>query len=116
MDENKKESNPFYEEFEVFSKKKEDSPLQYQFSLLAPNEEMALIMAKENFFRREKAVDIWVVKRSHIRKLSQGEKESLNRLDKDYRETRGYADLNKRWRNFREKQDVTLTKKGEKEA
>lgn len=94
----------FYEEFEVFSKKKETSPIQYQFSLLAPNEEMALIMAKENFFRREPAVDIWVVKRSNIRKLSQTEKESLKRMDKHYRETRGYADLNKRWRAFKEKQ------------
>ena len=26
---------------------------QHQFSLLAPNEEMALVMAQENFMRRE---------------------------------------------------------------
>ncbi|TCP29254.1 ring-1,2-phenylacetyl-CoA epoxidase subunit PaaB [Scopulibacillus darangshiensis] len=105
MDEQKNGLNPFYEEFEVFSKKKEDGPLQYQFSLLAPNEEMAIVLAKENFFRREKAVDIWVVRRNAIRKLSQSEKESLKKLDKHYRETKGYADLNQRWRNFKEKQD-----------
>ncbi|MFC7391722.1 1,2-phenylacetyl-CoA epoxidase subunit PaaB [Scopulibacillus cellulosilyticus] len=109
------ESEAFYEEYEVFSKKKDGSPVQYQFSLLAPNEEMALIMAKENFFRREPAVDIWVVKRSNIRKLTQSEKEALKKLDKPYRETKGYADLNKRWRAFKENDKETLTK-GEKEA
>ncbi|MBM7643844.1 ring-1,2-phenylacetyl-CoA epoxidase subunit PaaB [Scopulibacillus daqui] len=109
------ESDAFYEEFEVFSKKKDGSPIQHQFSLLAPNEEMALIMAKENFFRREPAVDIWVVKRSNIRKLAQSEKEALKKLDKPYRETKGYADLNRRWRAFKEKgKDEWL--KGEKEA
>lgn len=108
--------NNFYEEFEVFSKKREDSPVTYQFSLLAPNEEMALVMAKENFFRREKAVDIWVVKRSNIRKLSQSEKEVLKKLDKHYRETKGYADLNQRWRNFKEKQETAPGNEEEKEA
>jgi ring-1,2-phenylacetyl-CoA epoxidase subunit PaaB len=95
-------SSQFYEEYEVFSQKKDTAPLQYQFSLLAPNQEMAMILAKENFFRRDVVHDIWVVKRSAIRKLSQSEKESLKRLEKPYRETKGYADLVQRWRNFKE--------------
>ena len=94
----------FYEEYEVFSQKRDTAPVQYQFSLLAPNQEMAMIMAKENFFRRDPVQDIWVVKRSDIRKLSQSEKESLKRLDKPYRETKGYTDLGKRWRVFRDGQ------------
>lgn len=116
MTEQINEENAFYEEFEVFSKKREDSPITYQFSLLAPNEEMALVMAKENFFRREKAVDIWVVKRSNIRKLTQSEKEGLQKLDKHYRETKGYADLNQRWRNFKDKQDSEQGDKEEQQA
>lgn len=94
-------SEGFYQEFEVFSKRTDTSPMQYQFSLLAPNEEMALIMAQENFMRREPVTDIWVVNRSHIRKMSQDEKESLPRLDnKDYRNTKGYGYLKKKWRHY----------------
>jgi ring-1,2-phenylacetyl-CoA epoxidase subunit PaaB len=106
----------FYEEYEVFSQKKDTTPVQYQFSLLAPNQEMAMIMAKENFFRRDEVHDIWVVKRSGIRKLSQSEKESLKRLEKPYRETKGYADLNERWRSFREGTHPNAKDREEKQA
>ncbi|MGC4377851.1 1,2-phenylacetyl-CoA epoxidase subunit PaaB [Fictibacillus sp. Mic-4] len=98
------EKNDFYNIYEVFSKKTDKSPFQHQFSLLAPNEDMALIMAKENFFRREAVSDIWVVKRDHIRGLSQSEKEMLKRLDKDYRETKGYGYLKKKWREYNQEQ------------
>jgi ring-1,2-phenylacetyl-CoA epoxidase subunit PaaB len=93
----------FYEEYEVFSRKKDGMPLEHRFSLLAPNAEMALILAKENFFRREPIADLWVIKRSNIRKMTQEERVSFGRLDKDYRETKGYADLNAKWRAFKEK-------------
>lgn len=91
----------FYEEYEVFSRRSDTAPMQYQFSLLAPNEELALIMAQENFMRREPASDIWVIKRSHIRKMNLEEKVTLKRLDnKDYRNTKGYGYLKKKWRKY----------------
>lgn len=91
----------FYQEFEVFSKRTPSSPFQHQFSLLAPNAEMALIMAQENFMRREPVADIWVVNRSHIRGLSSEEKTILKRLDnKNYRTTKGYGYLKKKWRFY----------------
>ncbi|OMF62725.1 1,2-phenylacetyl-CoA epoxidase subunit B [Paenibacillus sp. FSL R5-0490] len=91
----------FYQEFEVFSQRTDTSPLQYQFSLLAPNRELALVMAQENFMRREPVADIWVVKRSDIRKLTPEEKQSLQRLDnKEYRTTKGYGYLKKKWRHY----------------
>ena len=72
--------------------------------LLAPNEEMALVMAQENFMRREPVSDIWVVKRAHIRGLAPEEKQILNRLDnKDYRNTKGYGYLKKKWRHYEQK-------------
>jgi ring-1,2-phenylacetyl-CoA epoxidase subunit PaaB len=99
--ENLLKSEGFYQEFEVFSKRSDTSPLQYQFSMLAPNSELALIMAQENFMRREPVADIWVVKRSDIRKMSLEEKQSLQRLDnKDYRNTKGYGYLKKKWRQY----------------
>ncbi|BBW96390.1 1,2-phenylacetyl-CoA epoxidase subunit PaaB [Geobacillus icigianus] len=91
----------FYQVFEVFSRKAPDAPMQHQFSLLAPNEEIALVMAQENFMRREPVADLWVVKRDYIRRMSEDEKAALKRLDnKDYRLTRGYGDLKKRWRKY----------------
>ncbi|MFC2948003.1 1,2-phenylacetyl-CoA epoxidase subunit PaaB [Virgibacillus sediminis] len=94
----------FYEEFEVFSRKKDGLPLEHRFSLVAPNREMAFIMAKENFFRREALKELWVVKRSEIRVMSQQEREGFKNMDnKGYRETKGYTDLPKKWKAFEEK-------------
>ncbi|ANB55939.1 phenylacetic acid degradation B family protein [Anoxybacillus sp. B7M1] len=91
----------FYQVFEVFSRKNDTAPLQHQFSLLAPNHEIALVMAQENFMRREPVSDIWVVKRSDIRQMTEEEKEALKRLDnKDYRTTKGYGYLKKKWRQY----------------
>jgi ring-1,2-phenylacetyl-CoA epoxidase subunit PaaB len=60
----------YFEEFEVFSRKTPTAPVQYHFSLLAPNEDIAILMAQENFMRRETVDDIWVVKRQNIRKMT----------------------------------------------
>ncbi|WP_428908061.1 1,2-phenylacetyl-CoA epoxidase subunit PaaB [Niallia sp. Krafla_26] len=98
------DNKTFYQEYEVFSKRTPSASFQHQFSLLAPNEEMALIMAQENFMRRETVYDIWVVNRSNIRGLSQEEKLILNRLDnKDYRNTKGYGYLKRKWRHYEQK-------------
>ena len=94
-------SREFYQEYEVFSKRTPTATMQYQFSLLAPNEELALVLAQENFMRREPVVDIWIVKRSNIRKMSPDERVSLPRLqNKDYRNTKGYGYLKKKWRHY----------------
>jgi ring-1,2-phenylacetyl-CoA epoxidase subunit PaaB len=113
----KADTTQSFEEYEVFSRKKGDLGLEHRFSLLAPNKEMAFILAKENFFRRESMVDLWVVKRTDIRKMTPAEREAFNQLDKDYRETRGYADLNARWRAFKEKAGIESGKEqGEEES
>ena len=91
----------YFEEFEVFSRKTQTAPVQYHFSLLAPNEDIAILMAQENFMRREAVDDIWVVKRQNIRKMNPEEKKMLQRLDnKDYRTTKGYGYLKKKWRKY----------------
>lgn len=91
----------FYQEYEVFSKRTPAASFQHQFSLLAPNEEMAIVLAQENFLRREPVVDIWVVNRKHIGAMDAEEKMSLGRLDnKDYRTTKGYGYLRKKWRGY----------------
>lgn len=81
-----------------------------QFSLLAPNQEMAMIMAQENFMRREDVVDVWVVKQSDIRKMNSEERQVwTKRLDnKAYRTTKGYGYLRQKWK---EKEQGTLDEK-----
>lgn len=94
-------SGTFYNEYEVFSKRAPDKEFIHQFSLTAPNDEIAKVMAQENFLRREPVSDLWVVRREHILTLSAGEKHSLQRLDnKDYRNTKGYGYLRKKWRQY----------------
>lgn len=91
-----------YEIYEVFSQKSPTSSFSHQFSLLAPNPEMALVLAQENFMRREEVYNIWVVKRENIHAPTEEQRKSLGRLDnKNYRETRGYGDLQAKWREHR---------------
>lgn len=91
----------FYQEYEVFSKRTPTASFTHQFSLTAPNADMAFIMAQENFMRREPVADIWIMNRKDIRSLNAEEKESLGRIDnKDYRETKGYGYLRRKWRHY----------------
>lgn len=93
-----KEGN-FYEEFLVFSRKTPTSMAREEFVLLAPNHEIALVMAQENFLRRDDVCDIMVVKRSDIRSLTPEERKATQRIDnKDYRTTKGYGYLAAIWR------------------
>lgn len=89
--------------YEVFSQKSPSASFMHQFSLLAPNPEAALMMARENFMRREACINIWVVNREDIHGLTPEERETLERLDnKSYRETKGYGDVQSRWRRHKE--------------
>ncbi|CAM3410863.1 MULTISPECIES: 1,2-phenylacetyl-CoA epoxidase subunit PaaB [Brevibacillus] len=90
--------------YEVFSQKNVTASFAHQFSLLAPNKEVALTMARENFLRREPCFNLWVVKRDDIFGLTPEERPFLERLDnKSYRETKGYGDLQSRWRQHKER-------------
>lgn len=98
--------------FEVFSQKTSTSPFVHQFSLLAPNHEAAMSMARENFLRRDPVVNLWVVKREDIYVLPPEERDYLERIDnKAYRETRGYGDLQSKWRQHREKWEAEQANK-----
>jgi len=101
-----KAKTPF-DVYEVFSQRSSTSPFIHQFSLLAPNHEVAMSMARENFLRRDNCVNLWVVKRDDVYVLPPEERESLERLDnKAYRETKGYGDLQSKWRAHRERYEA----------
>lgn len=88
--------------YEVFSQRKQSANFVYQYSLIAPNYEMALVMAKENFMRREPVFNIWVVKKSDIHVLPPEERDMQLIDNKDYRETKGYNYLGSKWRKYKQ--------------
>lgn len=94
-----------YDVYEVFSQKDLTSKFESQFSLLAPNPEIALSMAQENFLRREKVPsNLFVVKREHIHYLSPEKRQALLRLDnKEYRNPSFYGYIPSKWRELKAK-------------
>jgi ring-1,2-phenylacetyl-CoA epoxidase subunit PaaB len=98
----KKETYPIYE---VFIQRDSNTPFVHQGSLLAPNEEVALFLGKENFARRQPCYNLWVAKRDHIHQLPVENRVSLDKWeDKEYRETKGYGYLRKKWRKYEQEQ------------
>ncbi|PWK07421.1 1,2-phenylacetyl-CoA epoxidase subunit PaaB [Tumebacillus permanentifrigoris] len=103
-------SKQTFDVYEVFSQRTHTSSFAHQFSLLAPNHEVAMTMARENFLRRDAVVNIWVVKRDDIYVCPPEERQYLERLDnKAYRETKGYGDLQSKWRAHRERYEQNQT-------
>lgn len=94
-----------YPIFEVFIQRDANTPFTHHGSLLAPNHEAALFLAKENFARRQPCYNVWVVQREHIAQPSPLERLALEKLDdKQYRETKGYGYLKKKWRKYNQEQ------------
>ncbi|MFO7172996.1 MAG: 1,2-phenylacetyl-CoA epoxidase subunit B [Bacillota bacterium] len=98
-----------YHIYEVFAQESQMAPAVHQFSLLASSPDMALILAKENFLRRQKAWSVWVVRRDHIHRTGPEEAEMFDRLDKSYRETEGYRYLKEKWRRYKHEPLTTQT-------
>ncbi|MBO8162589.1 MAG: 1,2-phenylacetyl-CoA epoxidase subunit B [Brevibacillus sp.] len=109
---NQEQAQQTFSVFEVFSQKHPISGFVHQFSLLAPNHEVALSLARENFLRREPCNNIWVVKREDIHAIPPEERRYLERMDnKSYRETKGYGDLQARWRYHKEQYEKNTASK-----
>ncbi|MDP9727661.1 phenylacetic acid degradation protein [Alicyclobacillus tolerans] len=90
--------------YEVFVQSNHQEAHQHVGSLLAPDDTMAMLLARENFLRRDKAVSLWVVPRSaFIVKDSEDGAFLKREFDRSYREVRGYADNAARWKAFKAK-------------
>lgn len=78
--------------YEVFRRSGHKDPFEHCGSVIAPDPQMALLMAKECFLRRREGEHLWVVKRSAIHSF---EDESLLELaaDKSYRFAEAYRDV-----------------------
>ncbi|MGH2806041.1 MAG: phenylacetic acid degradation protein PaaB [Actinomycetota bacterium] len=80
------------EVYEVFRRSGHKEPFEHCGAVIASDPDMALLMAKECFFRRREGEHLWVVRRSDIHSFSD---ESLLEIaaDKSYRFASDYRDV-----------------------
>lgn len=80
------------EVYEVFRRAGHKDPFEHCGAVIAPDHEMALLLAKECFLRRREGNHLWVARRSDIHSFSD---ETLLEVgaDKSYRFNEGYRDV-----------------------
>ncbi len=80
------------ETYEVFRRSGHKEPFEHAGAVIASDPDMALLMAKECFFRRREGEHLWVVARSDVHSLAD---ESLLEIaaDKSYRFASDYRDV-----------------------
>ena len=95
--------HPEFQVYEVFVQSTQLSPHTWVGSIDAGSPEDALILAREAFLRREKAVSIWVVPADQIHGTDYEDPDFFaQETDKAYRLTSGYtADNARRWRRYK---------------
>ena len=78
--------------YEVFRRSGHKEPFEHAGAVIAPDTDMALLMAKECFLRRREGEHLWVVNRSDIHSFKD---ESLLEVaaDKSYRFPEAYRDV-----------------------
>ncbi|HMS65687.1 MAG TPA: 1,2-phenylacetyl-CoA epoxidase subunit B [Ignavibacteria bacterium] len=80
-----------WQTYEVFHQAKTGEHHVHVGSLHAPNEEMALLLAKEQYARRYKCVNLWVVKTSDVKRFRTEDEDIFETApEKIYREASGY--------------------------
>jgi ring-1,2-phenylacetyl-CoA epoxidase subunit PaaB len=86
-----KEDLDQFETWEVFHQQKRGGHPEHAGSLHAPNAQLALVMAKEQYARRFKCVGIWVVRTADILTLSTEDEDIfVTNSEKKYRDAGGY--------------------------
>jgi ring-1,2-phenylacetyl-CoA epoxidase subunit PaaB len=80
------------EVFEVFRRSGHRDPFEHCGNVIAPDTDMALLLAKECFLRRQEGQHLWVIARSDIHSFLD---ESVLELaaDKSYRFASAYRDV-----------------------
>jgi ring-1,2-phenylacetyl-CoA epoxidase subunit PaaB len=90
------------EVYEVFRRGGHKDPFEHCGAVIAPDGDMALLMAKECFLRRREGEHLWVVRRSDIHSFKD---ESLLEIaaDKTYRFASAYRDVVKKRERARQR-------------
>ncbi|MGH2725691.1 MAG: hypothetical protein ACRDKS_01820 [Actinomycetota bacterium] len=89
------------EVWEVFSRRTSDDPLVHVGAVKAPDLELALVLARETFFRHGEGVDCWVGRRGDLHRIAQPE--TLGGVtDKSYRRVDGYVGVGAKLKRVRD--------------
>jgi len=81
-----------WETYEVFHQSRRGKPHEHVGSVHAPDPEMALQMARDQFARRLECVSIWVVRSSDITQTDYQDPDFFSRsFDKSYRDPKGFS-------------------------
>lgn len=82
--------------FEVFHQEKRGAHHEHVGSVNAPSAQLALVFAKEQFGRRKKCVNLWVVRSADILALDVEDEDMFaNNADKTYRDASGFKVMEK---------------------
>ncbi len=82
--------------YEVFTQKARGEFHVHAGSVHAPDPEMAIVLAKEQYGRRMACVNLWVVKASDIHATDYADQDMFGHAtDKSYREAYGYKVVRK---------------------
>lgn len=92
-----------YHIYEVFVQRTHLDHHAHVGSLLAPTADVAVQLARENFLRREQAVNLWIVPREQITAASDHDAWFGREFARSYREVGGYTENGRLWRLFKEK-------------
>ncbi|MCS7188501.1 MAG: 1,2-phenylacetyl-CoA epoxidase subunit B [Bacteroidia bacterium] len=94
--------------YEVFVQRMRGGHAQHVGSLHAPNPEMALVLAKEQYARRSQCVALWVVPTEAILWTSPADEDLFQpAVDKSYREPQGYLNTRERLEKYRDRLQAT---------
>ncbi len=105
--ENETPQHQHWETYEVFTQKKRGAQHLHVGSLHAAGHEMALVLAKEQYGRRDACFNIWVVKTTNVFALNTEDEDMFaNNRDKKYRLSSGFKVSDK----------ITAYKKAQKES
>ncbi|HEY0272092.1 MAG TPA: 1,2-phenylacetyl-CoA epoxidase subunit PaaB [Chitinophaga sp.] len=82
--------------YEVFHQEKRGAHHEHVGCVHAPSRELALVFAKEQFARRKKCVNIWVVRSADILAFNTEDEDMFaNNADKTYRDASGFKVMEK---------------------
>lgn len=90
--------------WEVFVQKKSGTQHAHAGIVHAPNAEMALVFAKEQYGRRGQVHNLWVVASAHIHATSEEDANTFTGQDKQHREAGMYR-VKDKIKAFKEKQN-----------
>lgn len=82
--------------YEVFHQEKRGAHHEHVGCVRAPSPELALVFAKEQFARRKKCVNLWVVRSADILAFDIADEDMFeNNADKTYRDASGFKVMEK---------------------